>query len=78
MKLKTVKRLMTGLGIAAVAVVLLGNASESPPAVALGVALVIVEVVVSITLWRCPHCGRWLGRRRGRFCPHCGRELEGK
>lgn len=78
MKLKTVKRLMTGLGIAAVAVVLLGNASESPPAVALGVALVIVEVVVSIALWRCPQCGRWLGRSRGRFCPHCGRELEGK
>ena len=51
MKLKTVKRLMTGLGIAAVAVVLLGNASESPPAVALGVAPVIVEVVYSITLW---------------------------
>ena len=78
MKLKTVRRLMTGLSIAAVAVTLLGYVAGSPPAVALGVALVTGGATVSLALWRCPYCGRWLGRRRGRFCPHCGRELEGK
>ena len=78
MKLKTVKRLMTGLGIAAVAVVLLGYVAGSLPVALVAAALIVGEVAVSIALWRCPYCDRWLGRRRGRFCPHCGRELEGK
>ena len=78
MKLKTVKRLMTGLGIAAVAVVLQGYGAGSLPVALVAAALIVGEVAVSIALWRCPQCGRWLGRSRGRFCPHCGRELEGK
>ena len=32
--------------------------------------------VTYAALWRCPFCGRHLGRSDGESCPHCGKALE--
>ena len=31
--------------------------------------------LVYLALWRCPFCGRRLGRSDGESCPHCGKNL---
>lgn len=33
-------------------------------------------VGVNVVFWRCPRCGRWLGRDGGEFCRHCAAELD--
>ena len=37
--------------------------------------LFILDIVFYILCYRCPHCGRHLGRRGGSFCPYCGEEF---
>ena len=26
--------------------------------------------------YKCPHCGRFLGRNEGEFCQHCGKRID--
>lgn len=33
-------------------------------------------VVVSILFYKCPHCGKHLGRSGGDFCPYCGGDID--
>ena len=44
----------------------------------LGVAGIIGGFAADIRLWRCPHCGTWLGRYPGKHCKHCGAEIDYK
>ena len=46
--------------------------------VALGIALMLSSIVVRELYYRCPHCGRQLGRtgESGAYCPHCGKALD--
>ena len=32
----------------------------------------IYSVVIAVAFIRCPYCGRFVGRSRGKYCPHCG------
>ncbi|MDY3985150.1 hypothetical protein [Dysosmobacter sp.] len=43
-----------------------------------GAILVIIGGVLEFTLFRCPHCGRSLGRKRitRDTCPYCGEKLD--
>ena len=39
--------------------------------------LMLVGCLLSVALFRCPVCRRYLGRSAGsRFCPHCGARLK--
>ena len=51
--------------------------SVSVPLVILGIAIMLFAIVIGVLYYRCPHCGRPLGRigEGGAHCPHCGRAL---
>lgn len=48
----------------------------SDVAVLLGVLLIGLAIGLYFLYWRCPHCGRDLGRDGGAFCPHCGKQIK--
>ena len=41
-------------------------------------ASLVMFILVWAKLWRCPHCGKHLGRMAdwSGVCPHCGEKLE--
>ena len=43
-----------------------------------GVVLIFLSLPLMFLLWRCPHCGQYLGRNyeAGKYCPHCGGKIE--
>ena len=38
--------------------------------------MVFALFILTILFWKCPHCGKYLGRSIGEYCPHCGEKLE--
>ena len=32
-------------------------------------------VIFKMLFYRCPHCGKFLGRDTCRYCPHCGENV---
>lgn len=78
MKLQTVHRLMQILTGAAVTAAVFSWLGESIVFLIFMWILIIACVVLDWVFWRCPYCGRYLGRKNVRFCPHCGNELSGK
>jgi len=46
--------------------------------VQLALVLIVVTLMLILTLWRCPGCKRYLGKKfeTGALCPHCGKKLE--
>ncbi len=42
----------------------------------LALGLIVLLAVFSLIFWRCPECGRSLGRDRCEYCRHCGRKLD--
>ena len=52
--------------------------SVSIPLVILGIAIMLVAIVIGVLYYRCPHCGRPLGRIGDSvaYCPHCGKALD--
>ena len=49
---------------------------ESIPLLLLGMAVALGAGALNFAWWRCPNCGRHLGRSHGQFCPNCGREID--
>ena len=45
---------------------------------AAGIVLLIAGVVLEVCLFRCPHCGAFLGRHfsAGKHCIECGEKIE--
>ena len=52
--------------------------SVSIPLVILGIAIMLFAIVIGALYYRCPHCGRPLGRIGDSvaYCPHCGKALD--
>ena len=52
--------------------------SVSVPLVVLGIAIMLFAIVIGVLYYRCPHCGRPLGRIGDSvaYCPHCGKALD--
>ena len=52
--------------------------SVSIPLVILGIAIMLFAIVIGVLYYRCPHCGRPLGRIGDSvaYCPHCGKALD--
>lgn len=49
--------------------------SVSVPLVILGIAIMLFAIVIGVLYYRCPHCGRPLGRigEGGAYCPTAAR-----
>lgn len=76
MKLKTVKILEIALiGLAFLCLALL-YVKESALIGILGVLSCVGMIAVNLIFWRCPKCGKWLGRDSKHFCTHCGAPLD--
>ena len=77
MTLRKKRRLLGGcialLALLAVAVMLIGTVWIK----IVLVAALVGYVALFSALWRCPYCGRGLGRidQHFTYCPHCGKEL---
>lgn len=39
-----------------------------------GCVILILGVLFFLIFFRCPHCGRHLGRDHGPYCQYCGKE----
>lgn len=76
MKLKTVKAIFNGL----VAVMLaLAAGYTLTDSFLLGCGVIVLGIAASVfhfALYRCPHCGKHLGRGTPDACPHCGKPPE--
>lgn len=76
MKLRTVKIMECVLiGTAFLCLALL-YVKESTLIGILGVLSAVGMLAVNLIFWRCPKCGKWLGRDSKHFCTHCGAPLD--
>ena len=41
-----------------------------------GLALAFAYGVLRTSIWKCPHCGEYLGKDVGSKCPHCHEKLD--
>ncbi len=66
------------LAVAGVVIMLIGQGVVNILVALLGLLLITAGLAVQIIFWRCPSCGRYLGRPHLgsiSFCPHCGAPL---
>lgn len=79
-RLRAVKNIMDALAVGVILVTLAAGLIQTPAAVAVCCVIAVVFaaalVILSLKFWRCPSCGRWLGRDVPQYCPHCGKPLE--
>lgn len=54
---------------------LYGAQSEEMVFFAVGMAIIVGDMLLRIVFYRCPHCGKFLDRSSGRYCPHCGKDV---
>lgn len=84
MNLKKARQIMLGLLGAMALSLLLGALLASASAAAslffvmIGVILFFAFMAYSLSHWRCPHCGEYLGRvgKGIQLCPHCYGRLD--
>ena len=81
MSLRTVKRICTAAVIVIFALLLSGYYLDLMILQYAALVLAIVAGIFSLIFYRCPHCGRYLGGKRGltfadRYCPGCGERVE--
>lgn len=76
MHLKSVKILLFVLLSLTVACLLIGGGLSKPAYFLLAAAFAAGYAIAYAALWRCPCCGRHLGRGDGETCPHCGKALD--
>ena len=78
MKLKKVK-IISYISIGAVCALLLAMMIMKSFVLGyLASALLIVAAIFQRMFWKCPFCGKFLGRLddKGKYCRHCGKEIE--
>lgn len=75
-KPKQVKEISDISVITFLGVTLLGYFCNSLLISIIGLIFILCSVIFNITLYRCPKCGKYLGRFRMNCCKHCGNKLE--
>ena len=77
MNYRRVQKLQTSLLLSGALLSGVGT-SVSIPLVILGIAIMLFAIVIGVLYYRCPHCGRPLGRIGDSvaYCPHCGKALD--
>ena len=75
MNLKKVKYLIWALAIVCCVMIALLDVTKSMVFLWLALAFLVIGVAVNLALWRCPCCGRHLGRDVSQYCTYCGKKL---
>jgi hypothetical protein len=76
MELKTVKIIYLIIALLGLAVFAVGLFADSTIISVIGVAVIISAVIFHVIFYRCPCCGRYLGKNIGGFCQYCGEKLD--
>lgn len=77
MRLKTFKLIRYLLWAAAAILVLVLAITRLDLFLWLVAGWALAYAAFELAFWRCPDCGRWLGReKRIAYCPYCGKELD--
>lgn len=76
MKLKTVKIVEILLIVLAFLFLAFGYSTDKLFFVVLAALCCAGFGFVNLIFWRCPKCGKWLGRDSKNFCTHCGAPLD--
>jgi len=42
----------------------------------IGIVVAASSIVPSLLFYRCPYCGKHLGRSSGACCPYCGKRID--
>ncbi len=50
--------------------------NQHPMITLLAIIAVLISLVARFGFYRCPECGRYLGRGFIRYCPRCGAEID--
>lgn len=68
----------TAVLVVGVALALLGDRRSCEMERGIGVAMNLGGILLMAVLYRCPHCGRYLGGnfQPGKRCPRCGEKIE--
>ena len=53
----------------------IGALSEIKPLAIIGLVLLCGDIVFCFACYRCPYCGKYLGRSKGDYCPYCGKDV---
>lgn len=80
MTLRTVKRIMNALVVISLICCLLISIVESNAFAFAGIGFAVLDAIFAAIFWRCPSCGKYLGRlnikaNEARFCPYCGKKI---
>ena len=76
MNLKKTRKVILSLFVAIFVTGMAAGILESMVFAVITLGLCVALVAVSLTFWRCPHCGEYLGRNVGQYCTHCGKKLD--
>ncbi len=77
MNLKKAQKLIICLWVAAVVCAVLIALTRDFWYVVIALAAMIAQVIVRLKYWRCPHCGKFLGKQLGpQHCRNCGQKVE--
>ncbi len=74
MNYKAAGKLRDILMVAGAVIMLLAYVWE--PFIVIGAVICCSCLIPHFLFFRCPHCGKHLGRQNGKFCQYCGRKLD--
>lgn len=74
MKPKKARELTNTLLMTGIVVMLLGYVNEI--FLMIGAIVACSCLLPHFIFYKCPHCGRHLGRNEGEFCQYCGKQID--
>ncbi len=74
MKPKAAEKLVILLALVGVVVMLFGY--FIPILWAVGAVIALSSIIPNLLFYRCPYCGRMLGKISASFCPHCEKRID--
>ena len=76
LKMGQIRKIFNIAAITIVVIVAIGSLLENLPICVIGFILMIGDAAFNIIFYRCPQCGRHLGRDGGDYCQHCGAKFD--
>lgn len=74
MKPKAAEKLVILLALVGVVVMPFGY--FIPILWAVGAVIALSSIIPNLLFYRCPYCGRMLGKISASFCSHCGKRID--
>ena len=74
MKPKKARKLSCFLFVIGVIIMLFGYADII--FLLIGLVVAVSSLVPNLLFYKCPHCGKHLGRNGSDFCQHCGKSID--